>query len=134
MPQQVSAVFNAYPNEARAGLEILRDLIFDRATELPSIGRVTEDLRWGQPAYLTPDTGAACSLRIGTVRGGDFALFVHCQTPLIQNFVRELGVGHRVQGSRAVLFKTAQEIAAPALSILIGQALTYHLAKNDRTF
>ena len=126
----IQAVFDGCSDAPRAGLVTLRRLIFARAAELPAIGRLVEELRWGQPAYLTPDTGAACSLRIGMAPGGDFALFVHCKTGLIQNFVEGPGAGMRVQGTRAVLFRTEDEISIPAVSMLIGQALTYHLAKK----
>jgi hypothetical protein len=128
----IEAVLNACSAAPRAGLVALRQLIFARAAELPTIGRVVEALRWGQPAYLTPETGAACGLRIGMAPGGDFALFVHCKTGLIQSFAEGPGAGMRVQGTRAVLFRTADDVAAPALSMLIGQALTYHLAKTTR--
>ena len=126
----IQAVLNACSAVPRAGLVALRELIFARAAELPIIGRLVEDLRWGQPAYLTPDTGAGCSLRIGMAPGGDFALFVHCKTGLIQTFTQGPGAGMRVQGTRAVVFRTADDIAVPAVSLLIGQALTYHLAKK----
>ena len=129
MPPQVKAAFDAFPPQARLGLDQLRALIFARAADLPTIGRVVENLRWGQPAYLTPDAGAACSLRIGMAPGGDFALFVHCKTGLIQSFAAGPGAGHRIQSTRAVLFKTAKDIPAAALSLLIGQALSYHMAK-----
>ena len=130
MSPQIKAAFDAFPPHARPGLDLLRALIFARAAEFPIIGRVTEGLRWGQPAYLTPDTGAACSLRIGMAPGGDVALFVHCKTGLIQSFAAGPGAGLRIQGTRAVLFKTATDIPAPAILLLIGQALTYHLAKT----
>ena len=130
MAADVRAAFDACPPEQRSGMMILRNLIFARAAEFPIIGPLTEGLRWGQPAYLTPDTGAACSLRIGMAPGGDVALFVHCKTGLIQSFAAGPGAGLRIQGTRAVLFKTATDIPAPAILLLIGQALTYHLAKT----
>ena len=130
MVPQIEAAFDAFPPQARFGLTQLRALIFARAANLPAIGRLTENLRWGQPAYLTPDTGAACSLRLGLAPGGDFALLVHCKTGLIQSFAAGPGAGLRIQGTRAVLFKTADDIIAPAILLLIGQALTYHLAKT----
>ncbi len=130
MSPEVRAVFDACPAETRSGMALLRALIFARAAELPAVGRVVEGLRWGQPAYLTPDTGAACSLRIGPAPGGDFALFVHCKTALIESFVRGPGAGMRVQGTRAVLFCKAEDVPKTAVSMLIGQALTYHCPKR----
>lgn len=123
---QVEAVLATCTDTQKLGLLALRAMIFRRAADLPRIGRLSEALRWGQPAYLTPDTGAGCSLRIGPSPGGDFAVFVHCKTGLIDSYLAGPGVGLRVQGTRAVLFQTADEIPA-SLSLLIGQALTYHL-------
>ena len=126
MSPEVAAAFAACPPLAQIGLHRLRDLIFARAAELPAIGRVTEALRWGQPAYLTPDTAAACSLRIGLAAGGTFALFVHCKTGLIESFHAGPGAVLRIQGTRAVVFQTAADIP-DVISLLIGQALTYHI-------
>lgn len=123
---EVQAVLDACTSPAREGLVALRKMIMRRAAELPAVGRLQEALRWGQPAYLTPDTKAACSLRIGTAPGGDFGLFVHCKTGLIEQFHAGPGAGLRIQGIRAVLFQRAEDIP-DVLTLLIGQALTYHL-------
>ncbi len=127
---QVQAVLAACSDTQQKGLAALRTMIFRHAAELPRIGRLQEALRWGQPAYLTPDTGAGCSLHIGPASGGDFALFVHCKTGLIDNYLAGPGAGQRVQGTRAVLFQTADEIPA-TLTFLIGQALTYHQNRSS---
>ena len=126
MTPAILAVFDGWPQPHRSGLERLRNLILTQAAQLPEIGPVTEDLRWGQPAYLTPETRAACSLRIGIAKP-DFALFVHCRTNLIEVFAAGPGAGLRFQGTRAVLFRNAAEIDESALRFLIKAALTYHL-------
>ncbi|MEO6300562.1 MAG: DUF1801 domain-containing protein [Paracoccaceae bacterium] len=127
MTPAIHAVFATWPNPQRNGLEHLRRLILTQAALLPEIGRVTEELRWGQPAYLTPDAHTACSLRIGMAKQ-DFALFVHCRTNLIETFAAGPGAGMRFQGTRAVLFRSETEIKDDPLSFLIRAALTYHLA------
>jgi hypothetical protein len=129
MAAAVRAVFDACPAPARDGLMLLHRMILARAADLPAIGRVEVGLRWGQPAYLTPATGAACSLRIGTVPGGEFGLFVHCQTGLIGAFLDGPGAGLRRQGNRAVVFRAADEVPE-VVEVLIGQALTYHLVRR----
>jgi len=48
--------FDSFAPEARAGLLALRALIFQTAATIPGVGQVQETLKWGQPAYLTPDT------------------------------------------------------------------------------
>lgn len=127
MTPAVQAAFDACTAPVRAGLLQLRSLIFARAARLPEIGRVTEELRWGQPAYLTLDTGAGCSLRLGPTGKDGFALFVHCRTDLIETFLAGPGAGMKTEGTRAVLFHTADDVAIAPVSMLVDRALTYHL-------
>jgi hypothetical protein len=123
MPAGVRAAFEACPAPARAGLEQLRALILATAAEagIP----VTEALRWGQPAYLAPK---GSTIRLGIPKTATFALFVHCQSRLIDRFRAGPGAGHRFEGTRAVLFDHPAEIDA-ALALLIRDALTYHLRR-----
>jgi hypothetical protein len=122
---EVAVVFAAASPGARRGLLALRELIFTVADETPGVGPLTEALRWGQPAYLTLATGSGCSLRTGVTPTG-FALFVHCRTTLIGDFLAGPGAGFRTEGSRAVLFDTADQIGHPALRLLVARALTWH--------
>jgi hypothetical protein len=130
MSHPVQQAFAACTGSCQTGMHHLRRLIFTTAAAHPQIGRVVEDLRWGQPAYLTPDTRAACSLRIGPHHDGGFALLVHCQTHLIADFLAGPGVGHRTEGTRAVLYRTVAEIADDPIILLIAGALTYHQRKT----
>jgi hypothetical protein len=127
MHPAVRAAFDAAPLAAREGMLVLRAMILDQAVRLPRIGRIEEALRWRQPAYLTPETGAACSLRIGTLRDGGFGLFVHCRTTLIEEFRSGPGAGMRTEGTRAVLFRAVEDIVAEPVGMLIVGALTWHL-------
>jgi hypothetical protein len=130
MSHPVQQAFAACTGSCQIGMHHLRRLIFTTAAIHPQIGHVVEDLRWGQPAYLTPDTRAACSLRIGPHPDGGFGLFVHCKTDLIAAFLQGPGAGHRTEGTRAVLFRTAEEITDHPLTMLITGALTYHQRKT----
>ena len=130
MSPEIAQVFDSYPPGARQGLMILRQLIFEVAEGRDDIGVVEESLRWGQPAYLTAQTRAGSTIRLGVPRSGGFALFVHCRTSLIADF-RPVAPPHmRFEGSRAVLFDTAEQIDRAALRWLIARALTWHLRKN----
>jgi len=123
----VAAAFDAFPGSAREGLLCLRDLIFEEAWNLPQIGRVEETLKWGQPAYLTPDVRAASTLRLGVPKAGGFALFAHCQTTIISSFAANFSGLDRIDGNRAILFDDPSQIAPARHGILIRHALTYHL-------
>ena len=122
----VQAVIDAAPPAARQGMLRLRELIFAEAADLPGIGPVTESLRWGQPAYLTLETGAGSTLRIGVPKAGGFAIYANCQTTLISGLREVAGDQLRYEGNRAVLFADVAEVRADLVGLLIRRALTWH--------
>ncbi|WP_146346610.1 DUF1801 domain-containing protein [Falsiphaeobacter marinintestinus] len=126
MKNDVAAAFAAFPPQARAGLLALREQIFAVASETPGVGRVSEELRWGQPAYLTPETKSGSTVRLGVPKTGGFALYVHCRTRLIHDFCAMAGPTWQVEGTRAVLFADKDQTSDPAIRDLIRNALTYH--------
>lgn len=132
MSADVRAVFDAAPEGARAGMLVLRRLIFDLAAEMPEVGRLEEALRWGQPAYLTPRTKAGSTIRLGPRNSGGFALYAHCQTTLIADFRALAGDVFRYEGNRAVLFDTEADIRPDLLAALIRRALTWHCRRSVR--
>jgi len=123
----VGAAFAAVAPDARAGLLSLRALILATGDDLPRIGRVEEALRWGQPAYLTPETKSGTTIRLGVPKSGQFALFVHCRTSLIADYITMFPGQDRIDGTRAILFDTASRIDPQRHGWLIRRALTYHL-------
>jgi hypothetical protein len=106
-------------------------MIFDVATRLPEVGRITETLRWGEPAYLTAETRSGSTLRLGAPRSGGFALYCNCQTSLIADFRDLAGARARISGNRAVLFAGVDDIDPALTAILITRALTWHLRKRS---
>jgi len=123
----VADAFDALPATARATALILRDLIFEVAAQTPEAGQITETLRWGQPSYITPDTKSGSTLRIGLTRTGDAAIFAHCGTQIISTYAATFPDMDRIDGNRAVIFESADDIAPERLGLLIRHGLTYHL-------
>lgn len=123
----VANAFDAIDHQARPGLLALRSLIFEVAAEAPQVGEIEEALRWGQPAYLTPFTKSGTTLRLGVPKAGGFALFVHCQTSLIPDYITAFPGQDRIEGTRAVLFDDPDQIDPMRHGWLIHRALTYHL-------
>ena len=120
----VEAAFDAFPEPARSNLLDLRNLIFEIAAETPGVGAIKETLKWGQPAYLTPETKSGTTIRLGVPKTGGAAIYTHCQTTVMSDF-RALFPGEfTFDGNRAVLFDTAAD--AEKLRLLIRHALTYH--------
>ncbi|UWQ32924.1 DUF1801 domain-containing protein [Leisingera sp. M527] len=123
----IEAAFDVLDPQARAGLLVLRRLIFDTAAQTPEAGRIEEALRWGQPAYLTAERKTGTTLRLGVPKGARFALFVHCQSRLIPEFASAFPAWDRFEGTRAVLFNDPAEVEPLRHGWLIKRALTYRI-------
>lgn len=124
---EVQCVIDTYPEDVRDGVLMLRGLILDVAAEMPEVGPLTEALRWGQPAYLTEATRSGSTLRIGPHKQARFALYAHCQTTIIASYAQAFPGWDRIDGNRAVLFDTPDQIEPERLTHLIRHALRYHL-------
>lgn len=129
----VAAVFDAYPSDVRAQLLALRELIFEVAASTPGVGALQETLKWGEPAYLTPHTKSGSTLRIGyrSSRPNEYAMYVNCQTTLIDTFRAMFDGEFNFEGNRAVVFQVGDTPPADALALCIAAALTYHLNKRQ---
>lgn len=131
---RVARVFDSYPAELGERLRELRSLIFEVARETEGVGALEETLKWNQPSYLTPETGSGTTIRIdGTDSAGTgYAIYVHCQTTLIETFRELYGDRFRYEGNRALHFDIAEAIPREELANCIRMALTYHSRKRAR--
>jgi len=127
----VAAVIGAYPKPVQAKLLALRELIFDTARTTTGVGELEETLKWGQPSYLTSETGSGSTVRIDGIKSDpdQYAIYFHCQTNLVETF-RELYPKLRYGGNRSILLNTADELPKAALRHCVGLALTYHLTRR----
>lgn len=127
----VKAVFDAYPAKLRAPLLKLREMILATAAATEGVGKLTETLKWGEPAYLPirPKTGT--TIRINALKGTTdrYALFVNCQTTLVATFRELYGDAFEFEGERAVILNARKSFPDKALKHCIALALTYHLRK-----
>ena len=110
----------------RPALLQLRDLIFQVAADTPEVPSVTEDLRWGEPSYLTPPR-IGSTIRLGVPKTGGFGIFAHCQTTIISDFAAAYPGWDQFDGNRGVLFDDIKQIDPVRHGALIRSALTYHL-------
>lgn len=127
---RVLAAFAALPDKAQPRLRTVRDLIFNIAAETPGVGEIEEALKWGQPAYLTPETKSGSTLRLGVTKSAEPAIFAHCQTTIISDFQAQFPDEFRYQGNRAVILPEEPGLSTAPLRHLIASALTYHLRKR----
>lgn len=130
---EVQAVFLGFDRSVRPGLLLLREVIFEEAASLPEVGSIEECLKWGQPSYLTPVSGSGTTIRLGVPKEGGFALYVHCQTTLISDFLALFPDEFTVEKKRAIRFQKAPSTRElEMIRVLIRAALTYHLPESDK--
>lgn len=123
----VAAAYLSFPPLMREGLLTVRKLIFEVAAETSGVGTLEETLKWGQPAYLTPETKSGSTIRLGLPKQGGFALYAHCQTTIIPDFRSLFPDAFHYEGNRAVHFKEGAPLPLDPLRLLVRSALTYHL-------
>ena len=110
----------------------LRELIFSTAKTLPEVGALEETLKWGQPSYLTSETGTGSMIRIDARRviPGTYAMYFHCQTTLVDSFRAIYGSIFRYEGNRALIFSASVSLPQQPVRACITAALTYHHARK----
>jgi hypothetical protein len=128
---EVAAVFASHPPHLQERLLALRALILKPAQATPGVGRIEETLKWGQISYLTPDSRSGTTLRIDA-EGDGTAIFVNCQTDLVQRYKALYPETFGYAGERAVLLAADSPIDEAALGHCVALALTYHLAKRRK--
>ena len=126
----VAAVFKAYPADLRRRLMSLRELVFKTAAHTEGVGALSETLKWGQPSYLTAETGGGTTVRIDRLKKGDgYAIYFHCQSGLVGQFKELYPDTFCYEGKRAIVFDLKDRVPVKALRHCIGLALTHHLRK-----
>lgn len=128
----VARIFASYPAPVRAKLRKLRELIFSTAKRTPGVGALEETLKWGQPSYLTTETKSGSTIRLDAIKStpGNYALYFHCQTTLVETFKEKFGPTFRYEGNRALIFSASDKMPETELRECIALALTYHSKKK----
>jgi len=130
----VASVFDGYPTRIRRKLLALRHLILETAASTEGVGEIEESLKWGEPAYLTNKPKSGTTIRIGWKPSTPtrYAMYVHCQTNLIERYRELFGDYFAFEGNRAIVFEADEAVAMDQLAMCITMALTYHSQKRAR--
>jgi hypothetical protein len=130
---RVASLFKAYPPALRTKVMALRELLLDTAARTAGVGRLTETIKWGQPSYLTEETGSGTTVRIDRLKGDDgYAIYFHCQSGLVGQFRELYPDAFTYQGERAMHFGAKDRLPVRALRHCIALALTHHLRKKGK--
>ena len=130
----MAAAFKAYGRDVRDRLMVLRETIFEVAAATDGVGVLTETLKWGQPSYLTEQTGSGTTVRIDRLKGdsGGYALYFHCQSGLVGQFRDLYPETFSYEGERAIHFGAKERVPVRELRHCIALALTHHLRKKRK--
>ncbi|ABI75689.1 conserved hypothetical protein [Hyphomonas neptunium ATCC 15444] len=132
MMPAVAEAFAAYPAHARARLLEIRQLILESAATLPETGRLTETLKWGEPAYLPEAARTGTTIRIAWSgkHPASVSLFVNCQTTLVEDWRAQYDDTLTFIGNREIRLPLGAPLPAAPLRHCIAMALTYHKRKS----
>ena len=126
---EVTEVFEGYPDAMRRKLLFLRQLVLEAASETDGVDAVEETLKWGEPSYVT-ENGSTVRVDWKQSNPQQYAMYFHCLTSLVDTF-REL---HRdelhFEGNRAIVFHEDDDVPVDELKHCISLALTYHDRKH----
>ncbi|NNF64007.1 MAG: DUF1801 domain-containing protein [Acidimicrobiia bacterium] len=128
--QSVASAYKSYSDAERTSLLALRELIFAAAESIDGVGPLEETLKWGQPSYLTSETGSGSTIRVAPIRNSttyDYGMFFICSTNLVESFKALFGDTFAYEGNRALVFANGEAIPLAELKECIAMALTYHL-------
>lgn len=131
VPAAVKEIMERYPPGIRKRLYAVRDLIYRTAAATEGVGRLTETLKWGEPAYLTQASKSGSTIRMGWKPSApaQYAIYLNCRTSLVDTF-RTRFPELTYEGNRAIVFREADPIPEAALCGCIGMALVYHRNKR----
>ncbi len=128
----VQYVFDQYAEKTRQKLMKVRQLILDVASNTEGVGIIEETLKWGQISYLTLKSKSGTTIRIDEYQPDtqQIAVFVHCQTSLVETFQHMYPDYFRYEGNRAIIWDELGDEQADILKHFIKLALTYHQRKK----
>jgi hypothetical protein len=134
MDAAVAKAFGACPANIRRRLMGLRALIFRVAASTAGVGKLEETLKWGEPAYMTSESGSGSTVRIGWKASAptQYAMYFHCRTSLIETFRNLFPDEFTFAGNRAIVFEESDTVPMDALAFCVAAALTYHRRQRTR--
>ena len=117
--------FATAPETHRSRLEDMRAEILAAAADLAI--SVEETTKWGEPAFVPPKR-VGTTLRLGH-RPEHCALFVNCQTTLVDQWRTLFPDAFEYEGTRAALIPASGAFDRDAFHHIASMALTYHRDK-----
>ncbi len=123
----VEITFYEFPEPRRELLFDLRDTIYRVSEADKRIGDLSEELRWGDPSYITAQTNSGSTVRLGLFGKTKVALFFHCKTSLVEDFKQKYSNELEYSKNRAIVIDPLSVPPTEILENCIHASLTYKL-------
>lgn len=125
-------IYRRFPPEIRIYALALRDIVLQTAEETPGVGPLSEEIKWGEPAFLTKESGSGSTIRLGwKPRAPEkVGLYFNCRTRLVDEFWTLFSEQLTFSGNRAIIVDLSQDPRTLPLQPCISRALTYHRTKR----
>jgi hypothetical protein len=127
---KVDEKYNSYPPQVKPKLIELRKLILNIANTVEEVDFIGEDLKWGEPSFLTKSSGSTIRMDWKQKNPDSISLFVNCQTKLIAIFKELYPEDFEYVGNRELKIPLKKKYSKQKLSMCIELALKYNLIKN----
>lgn len=127
MDEAVNNKFATYPDDARAALLRIRNLILTLGAENNLV--IVETLKWGQLSYLTK-TGSTIRIDCTSQNPNQYGIYFNCKTRLVETFKEVYEDFFEYQGNRVIVFKISQQLPTVEISRCLLAALKYHQLKK----
>ena len=123
----LAAAYDHFDDDIRPHLLALRLLIFETAASIAGCGEVVESLKWQQPSYATIHPKSGTPIRLGAPKSapGRYAIYVPCQTTLIETARLTFGDEFQFEGNRALIMSTDTTHSNDAIRHFLAMALMY---------
>ena len=125
----METVFSNYPHPVRKRMLKLRQLIVETARETEGINMLEQALKWGEPGFLVKN-GSTIRIDWKKKTPGQYAIYFKCTSKLVPAFKKRFGDLFKYEGTRAIIFKTDDELPVTELKQCITAALRYHKVKH----
>lgn len=123
---EIENVYAHYDQQSYAMLQEIRTRIYELAAMNDQVGTIEESLKWGQPSYATVRPKSGTPIRLDVFDEQHVAIFVSCQSNLIERLRQIYGYDLEFSKNRAIVLSKNKPLNFTVLDDCLMRALTYH--------
>ena len=131
MISEIEDKYDSYPPIVKNEVLELRKIILDIALADNDIDFIGEDLKWGEPSFITKSSGTTLRIDWKEKNPNSISIFVNCRTKLISIYKDIYPDDFEYIGNREIRLSLLKRYSTKKLSKCIELALKYNLIKDN---